>query len=492
MSFRFPETPTYTGFNAPSRVEAEIFDLEVEGEVPAALHGTFYRVGPDFHYPPLLGDDININGDGMVTAFRFSGGHVDFQSRYVRTEKFKLEAAARRALFGAYRNPFTDDPAVRGRDRTLANTNIVAHAGHLLALKEDGLPYALDPATLATLGRHDFAGRMTSETTTAHPKIDPGSGEMIAFGYEARGLATRDIALQTVDAAGHLTREEFFDAPYCSFIHDWAVSAGHIVFPLMPTTADTARMRAGGPHWVFDTTLDTMIGILRRDAPAKDIRWFRAPGFGIGHFLNAFSDGDKVRVDGFMSARNQFPFVPNSDGSPFDRQASVPRLTRWTFDLAKPGDRFEAETLYPDFMEMPRLDERYAMRPHRIGFAAVIDQERPLNVAGTIGLGWNTIVRVDLATRRQARYYVGERTTCQEPCFVPRSPGAPEGDGYVLTMLTRMRDAIESELLILDAARLSDGPVAAIKLPIRLRGAIHGNWVPAGTSSIPSEPARSS
>jgi carotenoid cleavage dioxygenase-like enzyme len=479
MSQRFPDTPTYTGFNAPSRIEGAVFDLEVEGELPSDLAGTFYRVGPDFRFPPRLGDDININGDGMVAAFRFADGHADFQSRYVRTEKFRLEAAARRAMFGAYRNPYTDNPAVAGHDRTLANTNIVFHAGHLLSLKEDGRPYELDPETLDTKGRYDFAGRLHSETFTAHPKIDPSTGEMIAFGYEARGLATRDISWQIVDATGRLAREEFFPAPYVSFIHDWAVSARHVIFPLMPTTADSARMRAGGPHWVFDTTLDSRIGILRRDAPAREIRWFRAPGFGIGHFLNAFDEGDKVYVDGFVSRRNQFPFVPNSDGSPFDREASVPRLTRWTFDLARPGDRFESETLYPDFMEMPRLDPRYEMRPHRYGFGAVVDRDKPLNVAGTIGVGWNTIVRVDLATRRQQRYYVGDRTTCQEPCFVPRAADAPEADGYVLSVLTRMADTIVTELIVLDAAHLADGPVATVKLPIRLRGAIHGNWVPA-------------
>ena len=163
MSLLFPDTPTFTGFNQPRRIEADVFDLEVEGEVPAALNGAFYRCGPDPRYPPRLGDDININGDGMVTRFRFSDGHVDFRSRYVRTEKFRLESGARAALFGAYRNPYTDDPRVAGRDRTTANTNVVFHAGRLFALKEDGLPHELHPETLETLGRYDYGGGMMSE-----------------------------------------------------------------------------------------------------------------------------------------------------------------------------------------------------------------------------------------------------------------------------------------------------------------------------------------
>ena len=34
-------------------------------------------------------------------------------------------------------------------------------------------------------------------------------------------------------------------------------------------------------------------------------------------------------------------------------------------------------------------------------------------------------------------------------------------------------------LVILDAQRMSEGPVATIKIPVRLKYGIHGNWVPA-------------
>jgi carotenoid cleavage dioxygenase-like enzyme len=477
MSFLFPDTPAFTGFNQPRRIEADVFDLEVEGEVPAALNGAFYRCGPDPRFPPRMGDDININGDGMITCFRFRDGRVDFRSRYVRTEKYRLEGEAREALFGVYRNPYTDDPRVAGADRTTANTNAVFHAGRLFALKEDGLPHELHPETLETLGRCDYSGRMHSLTATAHPKIDPVTGEMISHGYEARGLATRDVALQIIDPDGNLAREDFFLAPYVSFMHDWAVTETHLVFPLWSTTADEDRMKAGGAHWMFEPDRELQIGIMRRDAEVNDIRWFCAPPSGVGHILNAFSEGDKVHIDLFVSERNQFPFIENADGAPFDRKRATPRLTRWIFDLAKPGENFEAETLHHDFMEMPTTDLRYQMHPYRHGYTTVVDMDRPLNVAGTIGVGWNTLCHVDMATGRQRRWYVGEKTTCQEPCFVPRSPDAPEGDGYLLSVLTRFDDGISSELAVLDAQHIDKGPLARVRMSFHLRAAVHGNWV---------------
>jgi carotenoid cleavage dioxygenase len=483
MALQFPQTPTFTGFNAPVRIEGEIRDLEVEGELPAGLDGSFYRCGPDFRFPPRLGDDINHNGDGVVSAFRFEGGRAHFAMRFVRTGKYEAEEAAGRGLIGLYRNPFTDDPLLAGKDRTLANTNVVLHAGRLLAMKEDGLPYELDPETLETRGRCDFGGRLKSQTFTAHPKIDPETQEMIGFGYEASGLASRDMNLQTIDADGILAREEVFDAPYVSFQHDFAVTERHIAFALMPATTGLERLEAGQTHWVFDPSLPVKVGIMPRDGGVKDLRWFTAPGRGLGHVLNAFSDGDKVMLDIFVSERCQFPFIPNADGAGFDRAASTPRLARWTFDLSSNSDGFEEEILFPDFMEMPRSDDRYQMRPYRYGWCAVIDPERPIATAGTLGPGWNTIVRVDMAARRQDRWWVGENAACQEPQFVPRRPGAPEGDGWLLVMLTRLGpEGYWSELVVLDAERIGEGPVARARLPIRLRGAIHGNWVGAEAS----------
>ncbi|HUN26234.1 MAG TPA: carotenoid oxygenase family protein [Steroidobacteraceae bacterium] len=478
MTAPFPKTATFTGFNEPRRIEAEVFDLEVEGTVPRELEGTLYRVGPDPCFPPRLGDDININGDGLVMMFRFANGHVDLRTRYVRTEKFALERAARRALFGAYRNPYTDDPSVTDKDRTTANTNVVYHAGRLFALKEDGLPHELDPHTLATRGRCDYGGRLASLTQTAHPKIDPVSGEMLSHGYEARGLATRDVALQVISASGELVREEFFLAPYVSMMHDWAVTARHLVFPLMPTTADAERMRRGGPHWVFEPHRNAEIGIVRRDADTQEMRWFEAPPLGVGHIVNAFSDGERVHVDLFVSERNQFPFIASTDGRPFDRKRATPRLTRWTFDLTHPAGGFDARTLSSDFMEMPAIDPRYQMYPYRHAFATIVDPERPLNAAGTIGVGWNTLAHVDMTTGRIERYFVGGKTTCQEPCFVPRSASAAEGAGFILSQLTRHEGPWRTEIAVLDAEHLPDGPLAIVRVPFRLRPAVHGNWVP--------------
>lgn len=71
--------------------------------------------------------------------------------------------------------------------RTVSNTNIIFWLGMLLATKEDGPSFAMDPITLETIGRYDFESQITSPTFTAHPKFDPRTEEIVLFAYGARG-----------------------------------------------------------------------------------------------------------------------------------------------------------------------------------------------------------------------------------------------------------------------------------------------------------------
>jgi carotenoid cleavage dioxygenase len=112
----FPSGEVFHGFNTPCRFEGQVFDLEVRGIIPAEIDGTFYRVSPDHRFPPMYEDDIHFNGgspliwlivDGNVSAFRIHNGHVDFQQKYVKTDRYVTETKYRRNLFGKYRNPFT-------------------------------------------------------------------------------------------------------------------------------------------------------------------------------------------------------------------------------------------------------------------------------------------------------------------------------------------------------------------------------------------------
>ena len=481
MTKPFPKTPTFMTIDEPFRLEGDLFDLEVEGEVPAALDGTFYRVAPDPQFPPMMGGANPFNGDGCVSAFRFKGGHVDFQNRYVRTDRFKAERAARRSLFGHYRNAFTDDPSVKGVQRTVSNTNVVAHNGRLLAMKEDGPPYAMDPVTLETTGLWDFEGQMKATSFTAHTKVDPATGDLVGYSYAAKGECTPDIAFYTFDKRGKMTREVWFKAPHAAMIHDCAISEKYIVLPIIPHRSDLERLKAGGSHFQWDPKLDQVYGVLPRDGEAKDVRWFRAPNAFPGHVINAFDEGGKLYLDMPVADDNVFWFFPDAEGRMPPPGSVGAKVIRWCFDMNSKSDRPEGQVISPLNAEFPHIDDRYIGRPYRHAFLQAADPTKPYNPekAGPImGFFFNSYVHIDVATGKAKSWFAGDTSSTQEPVFAPKGPNAAEGEGYVLGVVNR-RAENRSDLVVLDAQHVDDGPVATIKLPVRLKFGIHGNWVPA-------------
>jgi carotenoid cleavage dioxygenase-like enzyme len=477
---RFPDKPNFRGLFAPSRMEVDIEDLEIGGVLPDDLNGVFYRVAPDPQFPPPLGDDIWFNGDGMAARFDFHGGRVDFRQRWVRTEKFLLEQSAGKALFGAYRNPLTDDASVSGRARGTANTNIVFHAGRLLALKEDSPPVAMDATTLQTEGSWDFGGALIGQTFTAHPKVDAITGEMIAFGYAARGLMTPDIALYRIDADGRLTQTTWIKVPYYCMVHDFGVTRDYIVFPLVPIVGSWERLEGGLPHFGWDGSREMYIGVLPRSMDASGLRWFRGPARFATHVMNAFNDGTRVHLDMPVAAGNMFPFFPDVTGAAFDPTAAAARMTRLTLDMGSKGEGIESQTLHATVGEFPRIDDRYATQPYRHGYLCAQDATRPFDLKDSrsaTGLMMNTLVHMDHHSGQTRTCWCGPGASFQEPVFAPKSRHAPEGEGYLLSIVNLLNEH-RSAIVVLDAQRLNEGPLATLPLPVRLRQGLHGNWVP--------------
>jgi len=475
----YPQTPGFTGVLRPLRLEADIRDLEVEGDIPSEMNGTFHRVHPDAQFAPRFENDQFFNGDGMISLFRFKDGKVDLRQRYALTDKLKKERAVGKALFGAYRNPLTDDPAVKSMIRGTANTNAIVHAGKLFALKEDSPALLMDPLTLETDGYTDFGGRMKSQTFCAHPKIDPATGNMCAFSYASKGLLTRDCTYTEISPEGALLFETFFEVPYYCMMHDFGVTEDYAVFHIVPSVGSWERLEKGLPHFGFDTTLPVYLGVLPRKGDAKDMRWFKAPKtIFASHVMNAFNDGTKIYFDIPVAENNCFPFFPDVHGKPFDPIAARPYLHRWVVDMASNGDAFEKVERMSDWIdEFPRIDDRYATRAHRHGWMLVMDTEMPFEPDGARATSFrmNRIGHIEFSTGKQTSWWAGPQSLIQEPCFVPRSADAPEGDGYVIALVDNLVTNY-SDLVILDARHVADGPVARAKLPFRMRSGLHGNW----------------
>jgi carotenoid cleavage dioxygenase len=494
-AFRRPDQPdeaTLTKHETPKRahegLRSDIFmpDCEVEGEIPSGLAGALVRLGGEWFYPPRFPDDAPLHSDGYISTFTLGGGRASFRGKYVRTPRFQANLSAGRQLFGYYRNRGTDDPSVRHLDGTVANTTPMVLAGKLFALKEDALPYRIDPVTLDTLGPHDFGGAYKAPTFTAHPKRDHATGETIAFGYEATGPASRDVFLYTIDRAGQVTHEVRFQVPYTSVMHDMAITDRHVIFPFCAYTTSPERLAEGRIHWGWDPSLPSYIGIIPRGGDAKDMRWFKGPQMCMMHTLNARTEGDKVVLEAPFYEGNFFPFFPNTDGSPFDPTKARAFIRRMTFDLSSNKDSWDEEILFPGpVSDLARIDERFTGRDNRYAFASFRDASRPFTgTAPPFPIGWlsNTYGRFDLKDRTFESALIGDSYHLQEPVFVPRTAGGDESDGWLLGVANDYRDH-RSELVILDAQRIAEGPIGKVLMPFFAGPQVHCTWAAAGVFS---------
>ena len=458
-----------TGNWAAVREERDDFALPVKGELPRELSGTLFRNGPN---PQFDTPDAHwFVGDGMLHAFTLDNGKASYRNRWVRTPKFLAEHDAGRAIwsgkgFGGQKLP--DAPPTTVTDAGVANTNVIWHAGKLLALEEAHLPTEIDPKTLETRGYVDYA-RGIAGPVTAHPKIDPVTGELIFFGYNATGPFSKGMTYGAIAASGVVNRFERFEAPYSSMVHDFIVTENYVLFPILPLTGSMDRARTGRPAYAWEPDKGAYVGVMKRGGSIKDIRWFRGEACYVFHTMNAWEEGDLIVAD--VMQREAPALFPAADGKPIAPEKQIARLARWTFNMADGSDSFTRVYLDDLQAEFPRIDDRRGglVNAHS-WFAAV--------TARGAGGAFDSIAHVDNRTGVRKLYALPNGDATSEPVFVPRAANSAEGDGWLLATVWRAAEN-RSDLAVFRATEVDRGPVATVELATRVPFGLHGNWVPA-------------
>jgi len=469
MAAPYPRHPQLQGNYAPLRMECDAPDLIVRGDVPEEINGALFRIGPNPQFPPRDKQHHWFAGDGMVHGFYLQGGRVDYRNRWVRTPKFVTERKHGRSMFGTFGNPMTTDPSVMGQDTGLANTNIIHHAGRLLALEEAHFPYEMSVETLDSTGYHDFGGKMAGTRFTAHPKIDPETGEMLFFGYSHGGFFTDGISFNVADANGEITRADTFTAPYACMIHDFIVTREHVVFPVLPLTSSMERAMAEQSPFAWEPEKPGYLGVLRRDQQVESIRWIEIPPCYVFHPMNAYDTPNGIVADVAWYAAA--PLFPHADGTPGDPELASAKMVRWELDIA--AEKLTQTDLDDRAAEFPRFDERHAGLGYRHGWFAGVERR----TRGDRG-NWDQIVHIDLETGKRSAWSDGPTSHVGEPVFVPRASDAAEGDGWVLFTVYRAEEN-RSDLVILNALDVDGEPAAVCEVPHRVPHGFHGNWVDA-------------
>jgi len=441
--------PFLEGNQAPVGVERSIAGpLAVDGAIPPELCGLLVRNGPN---PATVEDPHHYSwlaGDGMVHAVELDGGRaLGYTNRWIRTRKL----AASLGL-----------PPPAGPDEPLpgpANINVIAHGGRILALGETGFPLRLD-RRLETLCVEDFEATLVGPMT-GHPRVDPDTGALVAFGYDTLGPSLRYFEL---DAAGTLVHRTEVGGARATMQHDFAVTATRVAFLDLPVLYDADLVRIGSTlpfRWRPDA--GARIGILDRFAEGASVRWVPMEPCFAFHVMNAFDDGHDLVID-LCRYDRMFDGVGGVLTC-----SGLPALERWR--IAESGV-IQVIRLDDLAVEMPRINEARVGRPYRYGYCVAYagDGAVPATATG--------LVRYDLSSDEALHFTPGGGRSPGEPVFVA-APGADaEDEGWILTVVYDPARAL-SDLVILDATAFSGPPVAVVHLPARVPTGFHGSFVPA-------------
>lgn len=214
---------------------------------------------------------------------------------------------------------------------SVANTSVVFHDGRALALCESGPPLRFALPGLETIGwfngrsaenepmhqarskRGGFGGdsvlAFMKEWTTAHPRVDPVTKELIAFHsvfikpfcyYSIVPPTSYSPNKPPAATSSPLVNSPRFSMPVPGvkapkMMHDFGASRNHTVILDLPLTLDPANLFRGVPVLSYDSSGVSRFGVFPRYRPDR-VQWFETNPCVIFHTANCW-DSTTTMVD---------------------------------------------------------------------------------------------------------------------------------------------------------------------------------------------------
>lgn len=451
LAARRTSNPYLEGVHRPMDAELTLEDLAVTGSIPPELDGRYVRIGPNPASPPVPAAYHWFVGDGMVHGVRLKAGKaLWYRNRWIRS----------RAVSRALGEP--EAPGPRNGLSDTVNTNVLGHAGALWALVEaGGYPVRLGE-DLETLAHDPFGGTLKGGFT-AHPHLDPDSGEMHAICYE--GPELNSIRHVVVSPEGRVTRELSIPVRNGPSIHDCMITRNYVIILDLPVTFSMKTLLAGHPFpYRWNPDHRARVGLLPRTGTADEVIWCDVAPCYVFHPCNGYeTDDGKVILD-VCAHDTMFAgevLGPNSASTPFER---------WTIDpAARSVDR---RVIDPDGQEFPRPNETRLGKPYRYAYAMALpagfDAAHP---------DQTRLFKHDLETGTRQVHDFGAGRLPGEFVFVPRPTAGAEDDGWLMGYVVNLASET-TDLVILNADDFEGPPQASIRIPHRIPPGFHGNWAP--------------
>jgi carotenoid cleavage dioxygenase len=440
--------PYLTGVHTPLKEENTITDLKLTGTIPPALNGVYLRNGPNPLKMPNPATHHWFVGDAMLHGLRIQDGKaLWYRNRWIRSTPVS------EALHEA--------PVPGPRGRGSPNTNVVGHAGKILAIVEAGGYPAEVTEELETRKFSDFEGTF-GKAFSAHPHLDPETGEMHGICYAGGDPTT--VWHTVLDKDGKVRRNEPIEVQDGPSIHDCMITKSYVIVMDLPVTFSMAALVAGESFpYRWNPKHAARIGLLPREGKGSDIIWCDIEPCYIFHPANAYETADgKVIMDAAVHA-DMFAdgaMGPDSQKTPFERLTIDPvakKVTRKVIDATS--------------QEFPRPDERRMGKPYRYAYTMALPEDRD-----PAFMGDSRLFKHDLEAGTRETHDFGEGKMPGEFVFVPASATSAEDEGWLVGFVIDAEKKT-TDFVILDARNFTGAPQATITIPVQIPPGFHGNFI---------------
>jgi all-trans-8'-apo-beta-carotenal 15,15'-oxygenase len=449
-------------------------DLKVEGVVPKELSGTLFRTAPgqsDNYGTPLK---HLFDGDAYLSAWDFQNGKAALQTRFLPTPQRLDEMQNAQMLYDEY-GTAAPRSAIKKKfaGKNQPSVNVIEWNGKLLGLSEGGAPTIINPRTFAYEGEHDFGGSLSKQLTfTAHPRFDPLTGEMFAYGFEKNASGTMHVFRinpKTDQAV------EIFKSVQGGFFmaHDSMLTENYFLIPVPPLKYDLGALMTGQAEVIADALRyaenePTRLYVIPRKSNTETAFTIDLPAALGFHYGNAYETADgKIAYSAILGKDKQLlEILANWKRNFYPSNASLENsqtLQQITIDIKR--RTFVGTTDVLENVELPRYDARLTGRNSR--FLYVVENNFRENSA---------IVKLNLQQGVSMKVQAGKTETYGEPVYTPRPNRTNEDDGY---LVIQGFDAVRNEtfLDIRDAQTLDRAAriwAAGQHFPL----GFHGNFYP--------------
>ncbi|KAK3227128.1 hypothetical protein Dsin_006990 [Dipteronia sinensis] len=513
-----PLPRSQSNFAPVNELEEAVLITSIEGEIPDDFpEGVYIRNGSN----PLFGglkstksmfgrsSHMWVEGEGMLHALYFDRGTeegnwtVVYNNKHVETETFLLEKRRDKPAFLPAVEG--DSPAVLSaallnllrfgkKNKHISNTNVFEHSGKFYSIAENHKPQEINISTLETLGNWDV-DTAWNRPFTCHPKIAPGTGELVIMGVRA---TEPFVEVGIISADGNqLLHKMDLKLNRCTLFHEMGVTQRYNVIMDFPLSIDIHRVLLGGPLIKYEHEGCARIGIMPRRGDADSIKWFNVESNCTFHLLNCFEDADEVVVWGCRALESIIPgpdlglnkfewfsrklrHIESVDASVDDRLLFT-RLYEWRLNM-KTGDVQERNLTGTKFsMDFPMIDADYTGIKNKYGYTQVADSTAS-SASGMPKFGGLAKLYLeepaDMEGMIKVDYHKFEDNVfCTGSAFVSKGKHFEEDNGWIVTFVHN-EDTDTSQVYIIDTKKFTSEPVAKITLPSRVPYGFHGAFMP--------------